>query len=120
MTGILRSVSAVRIFVDDLDRARTFYGGILELRETAAAPGWALFDLDGKNIVVEAMPADDPERDLVGRLLAVSFEVDDIDAVYRSLTAKGVAFEQPPEKQSWGGTLAFARDPAGNILTLVG
>jgi hypothetical protein len=34
--------------------------------------------------------------------------------------AKGVSFPQPPEKQAWGGTLAFPSDPDGNILTLVG
>jgi catechol 2,3-dioxygenase-like lactoylglutathione lyase family enzyme len=120
MGTVLKSLSAVRIFVDDIERSRHFYRDVLELRETSATPDWAVYDLDGKDIIVETVPADDPEHDLVGRLLAVSFEVDDIDAVYRDLTAKGVAFEQPPEKQNWGGTLAFPRDPDGNILTLVG
>jgi catechol 2,3-dioxygenase-like lactoylglutathione lyase family enzyme len=121
MSGVLRSLSAVRIFVNDLDRARRFYGDILELRETAAAPGWAVFNIDGKQLlIIETVPPDDSEHDLVGRFLAVSFDVDDIDAVYHDLTAKGVSFPEPPEKQSWGGTLAFAHDPDGNILTLVG
>jgi catechol 2,3-dioxygenase-like lactoylglutathione lyase family enzyme len=120
MSGVLRSLSAARIFVDDLERARRFYGDVLELRETAAAPGWAVFDIDGKNLVIEKVEPDDPEHGLVGRFLAVSFDVDDIEAAYRDLTAKGVSFDGPPEKQSWGGTLAFPRDPDGNILTLVG
>jgi len=120
MSGVLRSLSAVRIFVNDLDRARRFYGDVLELRETAAAPEWAVFDIDGKKLIIEKVQPDDPEHDLVGRLLAVSFAVDDIDRAYRDLTAKGVSFSEPPEKQAWGGTLAFPRDPDGNILTLVG
>jgi catechol 2,3-dioxygenase-like lactoylglutathione lyase family enzyme len=120
MSGVLRSLSAVRIFVNDLDRARRFYGDVLELRETATAPEWAVFDIDGKKLIIEKVPQDDPEHDLVGRLLAVSFAVDDIDTAYRDLTAKGVSFPEPPEKQTWGGTLAFPRDPDGNILTLVG
>jgi catechol 2,3-dioxygenase-like lactoylglutathione lyase family enzyme len=120
MSGVLRSLNAARIFVDDLERARRFYGDVLELRETSAAPGWAVFDIDGKNLVVEKVPSDDPEHGLVGRFLAVSFDVDDIGAAYRDLTAKGVSFVEPPEKQVWGGTLAFLRDPDGNILTLVG
>jgi uncharacterized glyoxalase superfamily protein PhnB len=81
---------------------------------------WAVFDLDGREIILEAVAPDDPERALVGRLLAVSFAVDDIDDVYRSLVAKGVSFPEPPEVQPWGGTLAFPRDPDGNVLTLVG
>ncbi len=120
MTGVLRSLSAARVFVDDLERARRFYGDVLELRETSATADWAFFDIDGKNLVVEKVPPDDPERSLVGRFLAVSFGVDDIEATYRDLTAKGVAFEEPPEKQVWGGTLACLRDPDGNVLTLVG
>jgi catechol 2,3-dioxygenase-like lactoylglutathione lyase family enzyme len=120
MGTVLKSLSAVRVFVGDLDRARRFYRDTLELSETAATPEWALFDLDGKSIVVETVAPDDPEHDLVGRLLAVSFEVDDMAEVYRKLIARGVPFDQPPEKQSWGGTLAFPRDPDGNILTLVG
>jgi catechol 2,3-dioxygenase-like lactoylglutathione lyase family enzyme len=120
MSGILQSVSAVRIFVDDVERARHFYRDILELSEAWATPDCAMFDLDGKNVLLEKVAADDPEHDLVGRFLAVSFNVDDIDAAYRKLTAKGVSFSGPPERQGWGGTLAFPSDPDGNILTLVG
>jgi uncharacterized glyoxalase superfamily protein PhnB len=57
------------------------------------------------------VPPDDPEHGLVGRFLAVSFAVDDIDAVYRNLSAKGVSFPQPPEKQVWA-----ARSPFRAIL----
>jgi catechol 2,3-dioxygenase-like lactoylglutathione lyase family enzyme len=120
VSGILKSVSAVRIFVDDLDRARGFYRDVLRLREKSAQPEWAVFDLDGKDVVIETVPPDDPEHSLVGRFLAVSFAVDDIDAAYRDLTAKGVKFSGEPETQEWGGRLAFPRDPDGNILTLVG
>jgi lactoylglutathione lyase len=120
MSGVLQSVSAVRIFVDDIERARHFYRDVLELNETWATPECAMFDLDGKNIIVEKVAADDPEHDLVGRFLAVSFNVDDIDTTYRKLVQRGVLFPEPPERQQWGGTLAFPRDPDGNILTLVG
>ena len=120
MGTILKSLSAVRIFVDDLDRARRFYRDVLELEEKPAGPYWAVFDIDGRDIILEAVAADDPERALVGRLLAVSFAVDDIDGAYRNLVAKGVFFPAPREVQPWGGILAFPRDPDGNILTLVG
>ena len=119
MSGVLKSVGAVRIFVDDLDRARRFYGDVLKLDERSATQEWVVYDLDGKDIVVEAVAPDDPERETVGRFLAVSFAVDDIEAVYRDLTARGVSFVRGPEQQDWGGILAYPRDPDGNILTLV-
>src|SRR6187431_3110380 len=99
MSGVLRSMSAVRIFVDDLERSRRFYRDVLELRETTATSDWAMFDLDGKNVIVERVAPDDQEPDPVGRLLAVSFDVEDIDGGYRKVAAKGVTFEGPPEKQ---------------------
>ena len=118
--AVLTAVSAVRIFTRNLERARRFYAEVLGLDEQAAGPEYAVFDLAGVNIVIEYVAADDPEgEDLVGRLLATSFRVDDIDAAYRQLSAQGVSFLQAPEKQPWGGTLAFARDPDSNVLTLV-
>jgi lactoylglutathione lyase len=120
MGTILKSLCAVRIFVDDIDRARRFYRDVLELREKSVAPEGAVFDFDGREIILEVIAPDDPERALVGRLLAVSFAVDDIDDAYRNLVARGVSFPEPPMMQPWGGTLAFPRDPDGNVLTLVG
>jgi predicted enzyme related to lactoylglutathione lyase len=116
----LKSICAIRIFVSDLDRARRFFRDALELDETSAGPEWAVFDIDGCDIVLETVAADDPDRGLVGRLMAVSFTVDGIDVAYRNLVARGVSFPMPPEVQPWGGILAFPRDPDGNILTLVG
>jgi predicted enzyme related to lactoylglutathione lyase len=120
MESILRSVSAVRIFTRDLDRAREFYANVLALAQQSDGPGYAVFDLAGVSVILEAVEPDDPEgNELVGRLLATSFHVDDVDAAYRTLMARGVRFVQPPEKQDWGGMLAFASDPDENIITLV-
>ena len=118
--AILRSVQAIRIFVSDLERARPFYGQTLELEERSVEPTWAVYGLGGVDVIIEAAPPDDPDADgLVGRFLACSFQVDDMEETYRRLLERGVSFLQPPEVQPWGGTLAFFRDPDGNILTLV-
>lgn len=120
--AILTRVSAVRIFVTDLERARAFYRDVLELAEMDVGDGHALLDCGGISVLLEAVGRDDPEAaGLVGRLIGVSFAVEgDIHAVHRRLVARGVTFDGAPERQPWGGTLAFPRDPDGNILTLVG
>jgi catechol 2,3-dioxygenase-like lactoylglutathione lyase family enzyme len=79
------------------------------------------FDL-GPVLIVEDVSSEEDrnERDLAGRYVGCSIEVEDIQATYSELVAKGVHFTAPPEKQEWGGTLAHFEDPAGNVLTLVG
>ena len=120
MTSPLRSVAAVRIFVSDLERARAFYRDAVGLSETGSGPAYVVFALGTTTIVLEAVPLHEPEHDeLVGRLLGVSFDVADVEQAQRELAARGVGFLGPPEKQDWGGTLAFACDPDGNIITLV-
>jgi catechol 2,3-dioxygenase-like lactoylglutathione lyase family enzyme len=121
MTGVLRSVNSVRIFTHDLERSRRFYAGVPELEEQATGDGFVVFDLNGVDIILELIAPDDAEGgDLVGRLLTASFRVDDVEAAYQHLKGRGVSFLQPPERQPWGGTLAFARDPDNNVITLVG
>lgn len=116
-------LSAVRIFVDDLDAARKFYGEALGLllREAAPHQGWLVFESEGVRVVVESFdPSAAPEEgEFVGRFLAISFEVNDLAGEYARLVELGTRFVGPPERQPWGGTLATLFDPAGNALTLV-
>jgi lactoylglutathione lyase len=116
-------VYAVRIFVRDWTRALDFYSKTLGMPVAFAseAMGWAELATGGSHLALERARPDDPEsRELVGRFVAVSLRVADIDRCYTELRAKGVEFVAPPEKQPWGGTLAHLRDPDGNVLTLLG
>jgi catechol 2,3-dioxygenase-like lactoylglutathione lyase family enzyme len=111
----------VRVFVDDLAAARRFYGEILGLPAAWEYGSMAVgYDL-GAHLIVEAVRSDDAEgRALVGRFIGCSIAVDDIDATFAALSAKGVVFLSPPKRQSWGGVLAHFKDASGNVLTLLG
>jgi catechol 2,3-dioxygenase-like lactoylglutathione lyase family enzyme len=112
----------LRVFVTDLPAARTFYTQILGLDVLWEYENKAIgFDL-GLVLIVEDVSSDEDreERDLAGRFVGCSIEVEDIQATYSELMAKGVDFVAPPEKQEWGGTLAHFKDTSGNVLTLVG
>ena len=117
--GALR-LSALRIFVDDLAAARTFYERVLGLPLAWADDEAFGFDA-GIMLIVERVPADADEDDraLVGRFVGCSFAVDDIDARCAELSGQGVRLHGPPAQQAWGGRLAHLDDPAGNVLTLV-
>jgi catechol 2,3-dioxygenase-like lactoylglutathione lyase family enzyme len=47
------------------------------------------------------------------------FEVDDVDARYQALAAKGVPFDSPPTDKQWGWRVATTKDPAGHTVELV-
>lgn len=56
-------------------------------------------------------------EDRVGTFFNGSFACDDVEATYRQLSARGVEFKGPPEKQPWG-TFAIFKDPEGNEFVL--
>ncbi len=112
---------AVRVFVRDFDAAIDFYTNALGMRQLFCDReiGWAELDAGGARLALERA-TDDEGRALIGRFVGVSLQVDDIDDTYRELTRRGVDFDEPPQRQSWGGTLAHLRDPEGNVITLLG
>jgi lactoylglutathione lyase len=51
--------------------------------------------------------------------VALILAVDDVDAAYQELTAKGIAFgTQPMDRPLWGIRTAHFRDPDGNLIEI--
>ena len=111
-------IAAVRLFVEDLAAARSFYADLLGLKPVSLDSSALLFDV-GALLVVE--PADDEARaeGLVGRFAGLSLRVDDIEALHARLKSGGCTITGPPERQAWGGTLMHVKDPSGNIVSFV-
>ena len=120
MTGI-RSVRQVAQRARDLDRAVAFYRDVLqaELLARFDPPGLAFFRFGELRLMLEASA---PSATLY-------FGVEDLDASFSDLSARGVEFEQEPElvhrdedgtfgpagEEEW---IAFFRDPDGNLLAI--
>lgn len=106
----------------DPGRAQAFYEGALGLT-FVADEGFALvFDLAGVMLRVTRVDELRPEPFTV-----LGWRVDDIDAVVRELTGRGVAFERYPDLEQdalgiWrspsGARIAWFRDPDGNVLSV--
>jgi catechol 2,3-dioxygenase-like lactoylglutathione lyase family enzyme len=52
-------------------------------------------------------------------LIAASFEVSDVQALFDEFTGRGAAFAQRLVSQEWGGTDFHVRDPDGNAVSFV-
>lgn len=115
-------VYGIRVFVDDYEAARAFYTKSLGFPVIWEMADHGAIGLSAgpAQLIVESEAGDSAHFELVGRFTGVSLAVDDIDAAYAELRARGVPFIGPPERQFWGGMLAHFQDPAGNTLTLLG
>lgn len=111
-------IAYVNLFVSDLQRAVDFYQGKLGLKLENSSPEHGYASLSAGPIRLGlAVPGPD-QQDLVGRHTGVGFDVADLEAEHARLAAQGVPFPMPPERQPWGGFMALAEDPDGNVLYL--
>lgn len=120
----IKALTHVRLFAwpADWPACCAFYGEILGLKPELMdeRTGVAMFKLGEVHLLVErADEADDETRTLVGRFAGISLRVDSAEQARDRLNDLGVAITGGPERQTWGDTLLHARDPAGNVITLI-
>jgi catechol 2,3-dioxygenase-like lactoylglutathione lyase family enzyme len=112
--------------VDDLDKAREFYGETLGLKTSVLQEGVLLqIDLAGdRPTLIYLKPDFEPATYTI-----LNFPVDDVDAAVDELAANGVNFERFDgfeqdekgiDRTGPNGGIAWFKDPAGNILAVHG
>jgi predicted enzyme related to lactoylglutathione lyase len=111
--------------VDDIDQAKQFYSETLGLEYTVLSEEFGLISLQlagGRDTLVYRKPDFVPATYTI-----LNFEVDDIDAAVDGLAARGVNFERYEEMEQDekgiargpGPNIAWFKDPAGNILSVL-
>jgi catechol 2,3-dioxygenase-like lactoylglutathione lyase family enzyme len=113
--------------VDDLDKARRFYGETLGLDLEVLDEENGLLTLHlagGRDTLLYLSPGMTPAS-----YTMLNFEVDDIDAAVDELGARGIVFEQygndqmPQDEKGimreGGPFIAWFKDPAGNVLSVL-
>jgi catechol 2,3-dioxygenase-like lactoylglutathione lyase family enzyme len=123
MLGDSKAISGFA--VDDVEKAREFYGETLGVNTEIIDEENGLMTLhhaDGRDTFVYR------KADLVpANYTILNFEVEDIDRAVDELTERGVSFErydgfEQDEKgiaRGMGPDIAWFRDPAGNILSVI-
>lgn len=113
-------ISAARLFVHDIKKAKEFYGKTLGLALNLHTPDCLIYKTGDAQLIVEPIERGDENRkSYVGRFTGIAFDVEDIAAVVERLYDAGVAFDDPPQAQDWGGIIVHFKDPDGNVRTLV-
>jgi len=125
-SGILESA----LYVDDLDKAEAFYGGIVGLERTAKAPGRHVFFRCGDGVLLLFDAKETAKPPAPGARLPVPPHGatgaghlcfrgtgEEIARFKAHLEESGVAIEADFEWPSGGRSIYF-RDPAGNSLEI--
>jgi predicted enzyme related to lactoylglutathione lyase len=117
-------LNTVRVFVRDIESAKQFYAEALGLpiKADGSKYGYCVFKAGSTELVIETVAEDAPEEEeaaLVSRFTGLSFTVQNAEAKYQELAARGVPFTGLPEKQFWGGILATLQDPSGNEIQII-
>jgi catechol 2,3-dioxygenase-like lactoylglutathione lyase family enzyme len=109
--------------VDDLEKAKQFYGQILDLEVSQSNEGLTLKTLGGSEIFVYPKTDHTPASFTI-----LNFLVDNVDQAVDYLIGKGITFEiykegelKTDEKGIFRGTpeIAWFKDPAGNFLSVL-
>jgi len=117
----LEVIGQIGVPVSDIDRAVAFYRDVLGMHFLfKAPPGLGFFDCNGVRLMLDA-PAKANSKEAHSSI--IYYKVEDLQAAYDTLMARGVVFEQKPEfvaqmpdHELW---MAFFRDPDSNLLALM-
>ena len=111
--------------VNDIQKAKEFYGATLELEVSSGPEGTLVVPLSGgSKVLMYPKPNHQPASFTV-----LNFPVDSVDKAVDELTQRGVRFEiydLPNLKtdprgilRGNGPTIAWFKDPSGNILSIL-
>jgi lactoylglutathione lyase len=112
------------LFARDFARMRDFYENAMGIRYVHGEDGVdAYFELgsDGFMLLDQATaddllsPSDTDYSPARGARSVLATTVEDVDAAYEELRARGVEFIRPPEDRHWGLRCAHFKDPEGNV-----
>lgn len=115
-------ISAITLFVEDLDAAKKFYREVFGLPVAFEDSESAVFKFS--NTLINLLrstaahgliaPAEVGSRE-AGARLQLTIEVDDVDAMCAELISRGVELLNGPMDRPWGIRTASFKDPAGHI-----
>jgi len=116
----LSAIGQIAVNAHDINRAIDFYRDKLGMKFLfTAPPGLAFFDCDGIRLML-SRPAK-PEFDHPSSI--IYFNVDDIQIAYKTLSERGVEFEEKPAFVANMGAydlwIAAFRDSEDNLLAMM-
>ena len=122
MSAWPKSVGAITLFVEDLERAKAFYGNAFDLPAVFEDANSAVFRFENTVINLLSSPAAvgliapaAVAAPNAGSRFQLTIWVDDADAVCADLATRGVELLNGPTNREWGMRTAAFADPDGHV-----
>jgi predicted enzyme related to lactoylglutathione lyase len=112
---LIKRVNWLEVKVTDMKRAIGFYRDVLGLKTKNEWSNYVVFDLAGTTTLAVMLGGKKGRKEGAPNIYLA---VENVDAEYEKLKAKGVDFLEPPKKQYWGGYAALFADPDENLFYL--
>jgi predicted enzyme related to lactoylglutathione lyase len=123
----------IRLLVKDFDSCFSFYAEKVGLAVSWGKPGgdYASFDIGidsnklglsifKTDLMAQALGnSDRPLPENCREKAVIVIQVDDVDTIFKELTARGIDFiNAPRDIPGWGGRVAHFRDPEDNLIEI--
>jgi catechol 2,3-dioxygenase-like lactoylglutathione lyase family enzyme len=117
----------IRLLVNDIETCRDFYKNKLGLAEQLAVVEGIYYEFIAGDCILALYKRDLMESvagvtmagEIAADKVALTFEVADVDATFKDLSAKGVKFTtEPHDQEAWVLRVAHLRDPEGNLIEI--
>ncbi len=115
----LSQIGQIAVSVNDLERATAFYRDKLGMKYLFTANGMAFFDSNGIRLMLARLNKTESDH----KSSVIYFKVNDIQEGYKTLSERGVRFEETPElaakTEKFNLWLACFKDSENNNLCLM-
>jgi catechol 2,3-dioxygenase-like lactoylglutathione lyase family enzyme len=114
-TPLISGTDFITVGTQDFDRARSFYGDVLGLRESKQWGKMPAAEFETGNLTIAVMQSDAFGLDFSPNNHPIEFHVDDFEGAKRELESRGVEFKGDVIDSGvcWQ---TFFEDPDGNTL----
>ena len=107
------------LLVEDFEKSLKFYRDTLNLEVNSQEGKFADFKIDGTTLAIfqkdEATSMFPSENMNSGGSIVLGFQVSDVEKTCETLKEKGINIFEGPKTTDWGQTVAYFKDPDGNI-----
>lgn len=117
------NLAATRIFTADVDALVSFYEKLTGVVANRVHPLFAELSTPTGTLAISstqtvALLGEDAARARDNHSIALDFLVDDVDALYPTLSDTVTEFVNEPTTMPWGNRSLLLRDPDGNLINL--